>query len=256
MDLPVDVLFPQAAQLPVFVRDRVEGFEHLRLEQGLDRRERERVLVIHVVVGITLPESGILAALDVTFAIGGRRRRERGGAGGRGGGSPRPVRLTALARHRDACHRRLAGGVHHLRRHGLRLGPRVGRLQVDDIAQEHSAFIELLAPDDDGLEGQRALAQARDHGLAAGLDSFGDRDLALAGQELQRSHLAQIQTHRIIAARGGLRALASGERGSFQHDDLTPFVPRLRLSRLVPAAPSHCLRSSESIPPERGSILM
>jgi len=36
-------------------------------------------------------------------------------------------------------------------------------------------------PGDDGTEGQRALAEAADHHVAAGLDALGDRDLALAG---------------------------------------------------------------------------
>ena len=59
-----------------------------------------------------------------------------------------------------------------------------------------------------GLEGQRALAQARDHRLAAGLDALGDGDLALARQQLDRAHLAQIHAHRIVGALGRLLAFS------------------------------------------------
>ena len=73
------------------------------------------------------------------------------------------------------------------------------------------AFVELVAPDDDGLEGQRAFAQARDHRLAAGLDALGDGDFALARQQLDRAHLAQIHAHRIVGAVG--RLLLGGRGG-------------------------------------------
>jgi hypothetical protein len=48
------------------------------------------------------------------------------------------------------------------------------------FAQQDFFFIELAAPDDDCLEGERALAQAGDHGVPAGLDALGDGNLALA----------------------------------------------------------------------------
>src|SRR6478736_1677340 len=69
-------------------------------------------------------------------------------------------------------------------RHGLGVGAGIGRFEVDDVAQEHLSLVELVAPDDDGLERERALAQARDHRLAAGLDALGDGDLALARKQL------------------------------------------------------------------------
>src|SRR5262249_3969107 len=37
------------------------------------------------------------------------------------------------------------------------------------------SLVEFIAPDDDGLEGERALAQAGDHRFAAGLDSWRSR---------------------------------------------------------------------------------
>ena len=86
----------------------------------------------------------------------------------------------------------------------LAVGAGIGRLEVDDVAQQDLGFVELVAPDDDRLEGQRALAQARDHRLAAGLDALGDGDFALARQQLDRAHLAQIHAHRIVGAVGRL----------------------------------------------------
>ena len=54
--------------------------------------------------------------------------------------------------------------------------------------------------------------KARDHRLAAGLDALGDGDFALARQELDRAHLAQIHAHRIVGALGGLGG-AGRDRG-------------------------------------------
>ena len=96
----------------------------------------------------------------------------------------------------------LLGALDHRRLLGLGAG--IGRLEIDDLAQQDLRFVELVAPDDDGLEGQRALAEARDHRLAAGLDALGDGDFALARQQLDRAHLAQIHAHRIVGAVGRL----------------------------------------------------
>ena len=88
------------------------------------------------------------------------------------------------------------------RAHGLGVRACIGRFEVDDIAQENLALLELVAPNDDGLEGERALAQAGNHRFAAGLDALGDRDLALAREQLNRAHLAQIHAHRVNRACG------------------------------------------------------
>ena len=86
------------------------------------------------------------------------------------------------------------------------------------------AVVEFVAPDDDRLEGERAFAQARDHRLAAGLDPLGDGDLALARQELDRAHLAQIHAHRIVGALGTARKLRVGDRRrAGRLDDLAAF---------------------------------
>ena len=141
------------------------------------------------------------------LVAGGRRRLE--GRGGRGG------RRRRLGLHhlqmRRATGDRLAVGAERRRRHLLGVGAGIGRFQVDDVAQEDLALVELVAPDDDGLEGERALAQAGDHGLAAGLDALGDGDLALAREQLDRAHLAQIHAHGIVGALGGFLLLGGGD---------------------------------------------
>ena len=102
----------------------------------------------------------------------------------------------------------LAGGgfdgrhQHHRRRVGLigdyRRG--VGCVEVDDVAQQHLAFAERVAPQHQRAHGQRAFADAADHHLAPGLDALGDGDLALARQQLDRAHLAQVHAHRVVGA--------------------------------------------------------
>src|SRR6202023_3664447 len=93
----------------------------------------------------------------------------------------------------------------------LGVGAGVGRFQVDDVAQEDLAFVEFVAPDDDGLEGQRAFAQPCDHRLAAGLDALGNGDFAFARQQLDGAHLAQIHADGIVGALGGLGLLDFGD---------------------------------------------
>src|SRR5699024_12465660 len=47
--------------------------------------------------------------------------------------------------------------------------------------------------------------------LAAGLDALGDRDLALAREQFDGAHLAQIHAHGIVGALAGLGLLDLGE---------------------------------------------
>ena len=86
----------------------------------------------------------------------------------------------------------------------LAVGAGIGRFEIDDVAQQNLAVVQFVAPDDDGLEGQRAFAEPGDHRLAAGLDALGDGDFALARQQLDRAHLAQIHAHGIVGAVGRL----------------------------------------------------
>ena len=86
-----------------------------------------------------------------------------------------------------------------------------GRFQVDHVAQQDAALLDRVMPGDDGLESQRALAEPTDHHVAAGLDPLGDRDLALARQQLDAAHLAQIHADRVVgAAEGGFIDIAAG----------------------------------------------
>ena len=133
--------------------------------------------------------------------------------------APASARPADAARRERACRPPAASacrrGRYHRRLHLLGVGTGVGRFEVDDVAEEDFSFVELVAPDDDGLEGERAFAEARDHRLAAGLDALGDGDFALAREQLDRAHLAQIHAHGIVGALGRLFLLGGGERLGF-----------------------------------------
>jgi hypothetical protein len=77
---------------------------------------------------------------------------------------------------------------------------RYHRIEIQDLAELHRAFVELGRPVDDGIERDRAFAQALDHSVPASLDPLGDGDLALAAEQLDRAHLAQIHAHGIVGA--------------------------------------------------------
>src|SRR5579883_669922 len=224
LEAELDVLLLQPAQALVLARHRVEGLQHLRLELGLDRGERERVL--HVVL-VHLAFAGGRCAVALLPAVHLVLRLERGR-----GGRRRRGRRDRRDRRGDGTARRVHAGAgfgarlgrrtrHHGRgRHRLGVGSRIGRLEIDDVAQEDLSLVELVAPDDDRLEGERALAQAGDHRLAAGLDTLGDRDLTLARQQLDRAHLAQIHPHWIVGALAGLGFLGLGDRLGWSLDEL------------------------------------
>ena len=89
----------------------------------------------------------------------------------------------------------------------------IGGIQIDDIAQQDLAFLQLITPDHDGLKGQRAFAEAADHRIATGLDAFGDSNLAFTRQEFDRTHLAQIHAHRIIGAVRRRAGILTGDNG-------------------------------------------
>ena len=94
----------------------------------------------------------------------------------------------------------LRRGVGRPRRRASSAVAALGRLEVDDVAQQHAPGLERVVPGDDGAEGQRALAQPADHHVAAGLDALGDGDLALARQQLDAAHLAQVHADRVVGA--------------------------------------------------------
>ena len=131
---------------------------------------------------------------------------------GRGRGGHRRAIAVAVA---IGCGQRLAVGADGRRQQRvhvvLGVGAGIGRFEIDDVAKEDLSLVEFVAPDDDGLEGQRAFAQARDHRLAAGLDALGDGDFALARQQFDRAHLAQIHADGIVGALAGLGLLDFGD---------------------------------------------
>ncbi len=176
-------------QLLVEVLDLLEGFQNFRLQLLLQRGERK---------------PGPLAFLAILRLVGRRHKRHRRRITVAGLGS-------TVTRHGGlSCRLGLHRGA----------GP-LGGFQIDDVAQQHAAGLQRVMPVDDGAEGQRAFAKPADHHIAAGLDPLGDRDLALAGEQLHAAHLAQIHPHRIIgtaqallihiaAGFGGLVRLALG----------------------------------------------
>src|SRR5580700_9627271 len=82
LELVGNVLLLKTPQLLVVVRNFIEGLDHLRLQLGLDRRERHLVfelVVIHVAVG-----GGFSRILFLAFGGGGGRGAERRRRGRRG----------------------------------------------------------------------------------------------------------------------------------------------------------------------------
>ena len=177
-------LLLQGAHPIVGQGDLIEGLQHAVLDRGLHRRERQGALVEIVLV------------LAFGLALGRRRSAS----------PPRP-RPLALGLGLLTLGRRLVtfgGGLLDALRLGLAvlalgLGA-IGRLEIDHVAQQGLALADRVAPADDRAHRQRALAQSLEHGVAPGLDPLGDLDLALAREQLDRAHLAQVHAHRIVGA--------------------------------------------------------
>src|SRR5262249_54602260 len=126
----------------------------------------------------TLPRSGA-PERGRPRGRGGRgwRLRQHGGATGSGPGPGCPDRLAVRPDRR--------------RGYGLAIGTGIGRFEVDDVAQQDFALVELVAPNNDGLKGERAFAQPGDHRFATSLDTLRDGNLAFAREQLHRAHFAQ-----------------------------------------------------------------
>ena len=191
--------------LDIDLEDARQRAQHLGLELLLERRQRQCVLVV------------VLAAFGTGFATGGslavhgwrRRRADQPG-------------------HRRTRYRRRHRGR---RRHdALALAGRaaLGRLEVDHVAQQDAALVDRVTPHQQRRDRHRALADAADHLVLAGLDALGDLDLALAAQQLDAAHLAQVHAHGIVGAaellvlagrfggdHGGLGGLRRGGGGGF-----------------------------------------
>ena len=200
LELVLDILVLQAAQLLVGVGDAVEGFENLRLEFGFHRRQR----------------NGILHIVFFLEGVFGDRRFASSPAGGLRGAVERRLRSRPRAASASAA----PGAVMSIFGVLLAVGAGIGRFEIDDVAQQNLAVDQFVAPDDDGLEGQRAFAEPGDHRLAAGLDAFGDGDFALARQKLDRAHFAQIHAHRIVGAVGRLGGARRDGLGARRLDEV------------------------------------
>src|SRR5665213_2804272 len=100
------------------------------------------------------------------------------------------------------------------------VGAGIGRFKVDDVAQKYLPLVELIAPDNDGLEGKWALAEPSDHGLAASLDALGDGDLALAGKKFRRAHFAHVHADGVVGALGEFLRLGLGRELGLDLDQL------------------------------------
>jgi hypothetical protein len=171
---------------------------------GLHRRQRDR----RVLVALVLDDAGRRRAFGAGLAA--LRLLARG----------RPLFIRA-----PAFGRAVGGHDHFFGREGAA----IGGVEIYDVAQQHLAFVERIAPPDEGAHGERALAQPADHHLAAGLDALGDGDLALARQQLDRAHLAQIHAHGIVGAADILVIeIAAGARLA-----LAALFGRRRLVRLL-----------------------
>jgi hypothetical protein len=75
------------------------------------------------------------------------------------------------------------------------------------------------------------LAQPPDHRVAAGLDALGDRDLALAGEQLDGAHLAQVHAHGIVRAVDGFLLLLDDEGAALAIGIVVQALIRIDLGR-------------------------
>src|SRR5207248_1782353 len=72
------------------------------------------------------------------------------------------------------------------------------RRVADHFAHAHLALLQPLADLDDLLDRDAGVEHGVEHFLLAVLDALGDLHLALAGEQGDRAHLAQVHAHRIV----------------------------------------------------------
>ncbi|OIQ71248.1 hypothetical protein GALL_471380 [mine drainage metagenome] len=169
-------------QTDIVVRDQFQRFKNARLEGSLHRgKGHVRLFVVFVL----FLDAAQRVAVGVKFGlvVGGRLARRAGDVDAFDLGT---LNLSVFV------HRAAKGG-----------------LEVDYVAQKDVFGQKFVAPDRDGLKGQRAFAKPEDHRVAARLDPFGDGDLALAGQQFDRAHFAQIHADRVV---GAVERFGSGGR--------------------------------------------
>ncbi len=82
-----------------------------------------------------------------------------------------------------------------------RRGRGVGRVEaVDDLLELDLVRLELVGEVEDRAHGHRRADHRNDALALAGLDALGDLDLALAGEQRDLAHLAQVDADRIVRA--------------------------------------------------------
>src|SRR2546427_6254492 len=97
---------------------------------------------------------------------------------------------------------------------------------ADDLAHAHLALPQPLADLDDLLDGDAGVEHGVEHFLLAVLDPLGDLHLALAGEQRDRAHLAQVHAHWIVGLGVGVLLLLLG---FFLGGRLVLFLRRHRL---------------------------
>src|SRR5262249_50134495 len=72
---------------------------------------------------------------------------------------------------------------------------------LDDVLDADLAALEVLANRENLGDADARVDDDLEHGAFAGLDPLGDLDLALAREQRDRAHLAQVHAHRIARLR-------------------------------------------------------
>ena len=178
---------------------RLVGLAVLALEQVLALQAGLDQLFLQLAEAVELGGDGVQGGHDAVAQLGFHAPRSTGRAPSSKSSSSSSS-PSALGLRRRSAAAGLAGRRARLCGSDDGVQAAVGGVQVDDFAQQDAAVGQFLAPDHDGFEGQGAFAQTADHGVAAGLDALGDGDFALAAQQLDRAHLAQVHAHRVVGA--------------------------------------------------------
>ena len=160
-------------QARVVIRDPIKRFQHARLERGFHGSKAHVGLLVLVLVILAADRVAVGVKFLLVLAHGRARR-----AADIGGGGHRAIAQVAIL---------------------AQLGAE-GGFEVDHVAEQNVLGQKFVAPDGDGLKGQRAFAEPGNHRVAACLDPLGDGDLALAAQQFHAAHLAQIHADGVIGA--------------------------------------------------------
>ena len=171
----------RAAELLEQRRDLVEHIHHM-VADGIFHRRKRHVQIITLVAGIGIAGRGIRISVAILLGFFFRLFFL-----GFFLGEVVLVYIVVHARHHFPVHRR-----------AVQLG--VSGLEINDVTERHHTVGNLVAPVQQRPDGQRGFANAADHQLSTGLDTFGNRDLSLARKQLDAAHLAKIHAHRIVGA--------------------------------------------------------